>query len=252
MLETTIETLKKLGFTEYEAKAYISLVGFGMATAREIQETSGVPQGRIYSVLRSLSNKNFIEVQEGNPSYFYAENPGTILNKLKTEINESINESIEYLSNLHLNSKPPSPIWVIHSEWGIKNRIKTLIQGADKEIIIIVEDYSLFEWILPELKKLKKRVNVEIYAKSKADFAGTNLRVTEFSEKMEKMYSMMEKVASVEKEKYDHPEPKINMIIDDSTGFFIGKIQGQVEGVVIQVPHFVYAIKTFMKMLEEE
>ena len=85
MLETTIETLKKLGFTEYEAKAYISLVGFGMATAREIQETSGVPQGRIYSVLRSLSNKNFIEVQDGNPSYFYAENPGTILNKLKTE-----------------------------------------------------------------------------------------------------------------------------------------------------------------------
>ena len=99
MLETTIETLKILGFTEYEARAYISLVGFGMATAREIHENSGVPQGRIYSVLRSLSEKNYIEVQEGNPSYFYAENPAVILNKLKTEINNSINESIEYRCN---------------------------------------------------------------------------------------------------------------------------------------------------------
>lgn len=156
MSETVLETLKKLGFTEYEAKVYISLVGFGMATAREIHEHSGVPQGRIYSVLRSLSDKNYIEIQDGNPSYFYAENPGAVLNKLKTEMNTSINKSIEYLSNLHLNSRPPSPIWAIHSEWGIKNRIKTLIQGADKEIIIFVVDYSFFGWIMPELKKLKK------------------------------------------------------------------------------------------------
>ena len=249
MLETAIETLKKLGFTEYEARAYISLVGFGMATAREIHESSGVPQGRIYSVLRSLSDKNFIEVQNGNPSYYYAENPGAILNKLKTEINNSINESIEYLSNLHLNSKPPSPIWAIHSEWGIKNRIKTLVQNADREIVIFVDDYALFGWILPELKKIKKRVHIEIYAKNKEEFAGTNLRVTEYSEKM---HSMMEKAASMKKKGYETPESKITMIIDESTGFFVGKTQGQVTGVIMQVPQLVYTLRAFMRMLEED
>ncbi|MDD4126790.1 MAG: TrmB family transcriptional regulator [Methanomicrobium sp.] len=249
MLETTIETLKKLGFTEYEARAYISLVGFGMATAREIHENSGVPQGRIYSVLKSLSDRNFIEFQEGNPSYYYAENPGAILGRLKTDMNKAIDKSTEYLSNLHLESKPPSMIWAIHSEWGIKNRLKTLIQNADKEIIIFVEDYSLFGWILPELKKLKRKVNVEIYAKNKADFAGTNLRVTEFNEKMN---SMMEKVTSMEKNIHHVPESKITMIIDESTGFFVGKIRNKVTGVIIQVPQFVYTIKTFMKMLAEE
>ena len=249
MSETVLETLKKLGFTEYEAKVYISLVGFGMATAREIHEHSGVPQGRIYSVLRSLSDKNYIEIQDGNPSYFYAENPGAVLNKLKTVMNTSINKSIEYLSNLHLNSRPPSPIWAIHSEWGIKNRIKTLIQGADKEIIIFVVDYSFFGWIMPELKKLKKRVHVEIYAKNKADFAGTNLRVTEFSEKM---YSTMEKVASMEKNAHDDHESKIFILIDESTGFFIGKNQNQITGVVMQEPQLIYTIRSFLKMLGEE
>jgi len=249
MLETTIDTLRKLGFTEYEARAYISLVGFGMATAREIHEASGVSQGRIYSVLRSLSDKNYIEIQNGNPSYFYADNPGATLNKLKTEMNNSINESIEYLSNLHLNSKPPSPIWAISSEWGIKNRIKTLIQGADREIIIFVYDSSLLGWVLPELKKIKRKVNIEIYAKNKDDFAGTNLRVTEFSEKM---YSVMEKVASMKKNVYDVPESKMNILIDESTGFFIGKTQGKITGVIAQLPQLVYAIKAFIKMHEEE
>ncbi|TAJ44064.1 TrmB family transcriptional regulator [Methanofollis fontis] len=249
MRETTIKTLRRLGFTEYEARAYISLVGFGMATAREIHETSGVPQGRIYSVLRSLSDKNYIEIQNGNPSYFYADNPGAILNKLKTEMNNSINESIEYLSNLHLNSKPPSPIWAISSEWGIKNRIKTLIQGADREIIILVYDPSLLGWILPELKKIKRRVNIEIYAKNKDDFAGTNLRVTEYPEKM---YSMMEKVTSMEKNVYGVHEAKMNLLIDESTGFFIGKTQGTVTGVIAQSPQLVYTIRAFMKMLGDE
>jgi sugar-specific transcriptional regulator TrmB len=249
MLEATINTLRKLGFTEYEARAYISLVGFGMATAREIHEASGVPQGRIYSVLRSLSDKNYIEILKGNPSYFYADNPGATLNKLKTEMNNSINESIEYLSNLHLNSKPPSPIWAISSEWGIKNRIKTLIQGADREIIIFVYDSSLLGWILPELKKIKRKVNIEIYAKTKDDFAGTNLRVTEFSEKM---HSVMEKVASMEKSASEAHESGMNILIDESTGFFIGKTQGKVTGVIAQSPQLVYTIKSFMKMLEEE
>lgn len=249
MLDSSIETLRQLGFTEYEAKAYISLVGFGMATAREIHESSGVPQGRIYSVLKSLSEKNFIEVQTGNPSYYYAENPGAILNKLKTEMNNSINELIEYLSNLHLNSRPPSMTWTIHSEWGIKNRIKTLIQGAENEISIFVLDYSLFGWIMPELKKLKKKVNIEIYARNKADFAGTKLKVTEFSKKM---YFHMQKVASMNKDADYIPESHIYMIIDETTGFFIGKVQGEIRGVVVQVPQIVYTIKVFMEMLEEE
>ncbi|MBN2734369.1 MAG: TrmB family transcriptional regulator [Methanomicrobiaceae archaeon] len=249
MFEKVLETLKKLGFTEYEARAYISLVGFGMATAREIHEHSGVPQGRIYSVLRSLSDKNFIEVQDGNPSYYYAENPNAILGRLKSEINESIDKSSEYLSNLHLDSRPPSMLWAIHSEWGIKNRIKTLIQNADKEIFIAVHDYSFFGWILPEIKKVKKKVNVEIYAKNKADFTGTNLRVSEFSDKMN---SLEREIAAIVNKDLPTHHAKLVLIIDESTGFFIGETQGKITGTVIQIPQFVYMIKTMMKMLEND
>ncbi|MDD3406706.1 MAG: TrmB family transcriptional regulator [Methanomicrobium sp.] len=249
MPENTIRTLKNLGFTEYEARAYISLVGYGMATAREIHENSGVPQGRIYSVLKSLSEKSLIEVQDGNPSYYYAENPAAVLGRLKSELNESIDKSAAYLSNLHLDSKPPSMTWVIHSEWGIKNRVKTLIQNAEKEIIFIVDDYSFFRMVGPELKKLKRKINIEIYAKDKSDFTGTNLRVTQFNEKM---LSLFRNVASQKVKNNTNPEGKITMIIDESTGFFIGMLNGRLTGVILQVPQLTYTIKAFLKMLEDE
>jgi sugar-specific transcriptional regulator TrmB len=241
--------LKKLGFTEYEAKAYISLVGFGMATAREIHEHSGVPQGRIYSVLKSLSDKNYIEIQEGNPSYYYAENPGAVLGKLKNDMNVSIDKSIEYLSELHLDSKPPSTIWAIHSEWGIKNRLKTLIQNADREILILVDDYAMFAWIKPELKKVKKKVYIEIYAKNKADFAGTNFRVSEFSENL---INFGRKVSSLTEKTENHPKSTMTLITDEVNGFFVGSRNGKTTGVIIKLPQLTYTLKAFIKMLDEK
>jgi len=51
MQEGIVEGLRKLGLTEYEAKAYAALVGMGEASAREVHELSGVPRTRIYDIL---------------------------------------------------------------------------------------------------------------------------------------------------------------------------------------------------------
>ncbi len=248
MTEKIIATLKTLGFTEYEAKAYISLVGFGMATAREIHEHSQVPQGRIYSVLKSLLDKNYIEMQEGNPSYYYAENPTEILNKLKSEINDSIDETMEYLSNLHLESKPPAMIWVIHSEWGIKNRLKTLIQSAEKSIFIWINDPAIFNWIKPELLKLKRKVNVEIYAEKKSDFVGSKLRINEFNQNHIKLIEEAESIIDFN----DSERNKMILIFDDKAGFSVGKHNGQIMGVSIHIPHIAYMIKSVIKLIGDQ
>ena len=248
MNEKAISTLKTLGFTEYEAKAYISLVGFGMATAREIHEHSQVPQGRIYSVLKSLLDKNYIVMQEGNPSYYYADNPTEILTKLKGELNDSIDETMEYLSNLHLESKPPAMIWVIHSEWGIKNRLKTLIQSSEKSILIWINDPSVFNWIKPELMKLKRKVDVEIYAEKKSDFAGSKLRINEFNRNHFRFIEGAESVVDFG----DTEKNKMVLIFDDKSGFSVGKYNGKVMGVSIQIPQIAYMIKSVIKLLGEE
>ncbi len=44
-MQEILENLKVHGFTEYEAKAYVALVGLGMATAREICEIAAFLRG---------------------------------------------------------------------------------------------------------------------------------------------------------------------------------------------------------------
>jgi HTH-type transcriptional regulator, sugar sensing transcriptional regulator len=42
MNEKNIAGLKRIGFTEYEAKAYLILLNLGQSTAREIADTSEI------------------------------------------------------------------------------------------------------------------------------------------------------------------------------------------------------------------
>ncbi len=44
--------LRDLGLSEYEARAYRSLLGAGPTTAKELSDASGIPIGRVYDVLK--------------------------------------------------------------------------------------------------------------------------------------------------------------------------------------------------------
>jgi len=56
-MEDSVEKLRKIGLTEYEAKAHLSVLRDHVNTATKLSERSGVPRTRIYSVLEALSQK---------------------------------------------------------------------------------------------------------------------------------------------------------------------------------------------------
>lgn len=53
------EALKAFGLNAYEARVYIALLGARLE-AKRVAEESGVPQSRVYDVLRSLGHKGFV------------------------------------------------------------------------------------------------------------------------------------------------------------------------------------------------
>ena len=52
--------LHNLGLTDYEMRAYISLLKAGKLTASELSEVAGVPYSKIYDVLENLEKKGWI------------------------------------------------------------------------------------------------------------------------------------------------------------------------------------------------
>ncbi|MCP8308630.1 MAG: TrmB family transcriptional regulator [archaeon] len=93
-MESVVERLQKIGLTEYEAKAYLSLLKDHINTAAKLSEKSGIPRTRIYSVLESLEHKGWIRIYSGIPLLFKAIDPREVFKKVKKDYDEFL-ESIQ-------------------------------------------------------------------------------------------------------------------------------------------------------------
>jgi len=93
-MESVVEKLRRIGLTEYEAKAYLCLLKDHLNTAARLSEKFGVPRTRIYSVLESLAHKGWIKVYSGVPLLFKAVNPSEVFERIKRDYNDFL-KSVE-------------------------------------------------------------------------------------------------------------------------------------------------------------
>jgi len=84
-MESVVEKLRRIGLTEYEARAYLSLLNDHVVTASKLSEKSGVPRTKIYSVLESLALKGWVKIYSGVPLLFKAVNPEDVFEKIKRD-----------------------------------------------------------------------------------------------------------------------------------------------------------------------
>jgi sugar-specific transcriptional regulator TrmB len=89
-------TLRDLGLSEYEARAYRSLLRTGATTAKELSRSSDVPMGRIYDVLNSLEQYNLVRSQAASrPKKYVAVEPETALDRLLDDKRRELREKAE-------------------------------------------------------------------------------------------------------------------------------------------------------------
>ncbi|MFC6837634.1 TrmB family transcriptional regulator [Halomarina ordinaria] len=98
-------SLRDLGLSEYEARAYRALLTTGPTTAKELSQVSDVPMGRVYDVLNSIEQYNLARSQSASrPKKYIAVEPETALNRLladkKRELDEKEAQYEEIVSDL--------------------------------------------------------------------------------------------------------------------------------------------------------
>jgi sugar-specific transcriptional regulator TrmB len=88
--------LRDLGLSEYEARAYRSLLRTGPTTAKELSQVSDVPMGRIYDVLNGLEQHSLVRSQTaGRPKKYAPVEPDTALNRLFEAKREELRTRID-------------------------------------------------------------------------------------------------------------------------------------------------------------
>jgi sugar-specific transcriptional regulator TrmB len=81
-MDTLLSSLQQLGLTEYESRAYHSLVSLGAADARQLCSHSGVPSSKIYSIMNKFELMGLAEIQQSKPARFKAVDPALGIQRL--------------------------------------------------------------------------------------------------------------------------------------------------------------------------
>lgn len=177
MKENIFDILKNLNFTEYEAKAYLTLLEEAPLTGYAVAKNSGVPRSKIYEVLDSLAMRGDILVSPGNtPQYTPVPAKELIKNRrIKAEKNFELAE--KSLAEFESSVNDRENIWNIMGRDEILDKVKACISSATKRILLEVWEEE-FEELESELRQAAKRgVNVTIiaYGEIVSDFANVYL-----------------------------------------------------------------------------
>ena len=93
MVVNIVENLVKLGFTTYEARAYVALLDSHPATAYEAAKLSGLPTSKIYQVLSRLQEKGMVmEMVEKGRRQFVPLEAGEFVESFRSRVDTTLGE----------------------------------------------------------------------------------------------------------------------------------------------------------------
>lgn len=161
-MEDIVLRLKKLGFNEYEAKSYVSLVKQGPVSAYQVSKESGIPRARIYDVLNNLVEKGIVLREEINDTTRYSPLPVEIfLQKAQSEWQSTYSVISDALRDLETSEKKKdNRVITLKDDKTIMNYCKTLIKKAEKRIVLSLWD-DMYGVLKEELVQAAANVTVQ-------------------------------------------------------------------------------------------
>ncbi len=134
-----LEDIKRLGFTEYEARVYIQLLRQSPATAYEISKNASVPRPNTYHALEALVQRGAVLPVSEVPVRYVAADPRVLFDTIARQANTLCVSLAERLSALAPDSTDQY-VWMARGESAVQDRIDALIAASTESIWIKASD----------------------------------------------------------------------------------------------------------------
>lgn len=165
-----VKGLMRLGFTEYEARAYSSIVSIGEGGIGDISLESGIPRARVYDVMERLAAKGFVEVGVSKPLRYRANDPERVLQGIMDEMKKNTYEVLKRLQEMKKETDRGSfPVWLITQEKGIDARIRELLDSSNKYVTMITSSRSLLLRYAEVISQASERIESTAIIESEAE-----------------------------------------------------------------------------------
>lgn len=157
-MEKLITIMKTYNFTEYETKAYVTLLKLGKVTGYELSKQSSIPRSKIYNVLETLYKKGLVQKNMGEQIYYIA-TPVEEFIKLLSQKTSSDITLIESLLTTHEKSTYDySEILNIDGYENVIFKAKQIVKSAKNELLIQIWKEDLDQEFIELLKEAEGRI----------------------------------------------------------------------------------------------
>jgi sugar-specific transcriptional regulator TrmB len=182
MTSDSIEKLMKIGFSEYEAKAYLALLRESPVTGYKLSQLSGVPRSMIYEVMDKLTARGAAMTLRQSGATKYAPVPAAEffdqLHREHEELTSSLKDELAVLAS----APDLEYVWNIEGQENIMAKAKEMIGQSEAQIYLALlpTTFPALQTALEEA--IERGVRVVIYTTSDLDLQGAQVVVAPLSE----------------------------------------------------------------------
>ena len=136
--KNTVRLLRRLGFGDYEARAYIGLLRGGEMTGYELAKVSGIPRANTYDVLPRLEDRGAV-VRLDSPSgaHYSAVPTSQLVLRLADRFKDDLTAAEKALPDQGEVTKEEYS-WNVDGYRSVVDHARTLVDEAESEIVMAV------------------------------------------------------------------------------------------------------------------
>jgi len=147
--------LQSLGFSDYEARAYIALLQASPATAYEVSKTAGLPRANTYAALESCTQKGAVQPFSQRPVRYVPVDPQQLLARIADDTASRCRQLAISLGKLK-SGEEQEFVWNIQGAEKVNAKISEMIQAAGKHVWIKAHE-SVIDAHHAELREAAER-----------------------------------------------------------------------------------------------
>ena len=138
----TVALLQELGFTKYEARAYLSLVRAGSLNGYALAKASGLPRANVYGVLERLIERGAARRHETRDGVRYqATAPERLIRRLEKGQQQTLAAVRDALVSL-TPAKESDPVFNVHGYKELLVQARMIIDKARVSLLVAIQPHE--------------------------------------------------------------------------------------------------------------
>jgi sugar-specific transcriptional regulator TrmB len=136
MTEQAIIALENLGFSSYEARAYLGLLQENPINGYRLSKITGIPRSRIYETLERLTNKGYAVSYQADPIEYAPLGINELQMHLKEQFDDQLaTAAVEIERMVTMGSS--ENLWNLRGREAIMNRVRGMITRAKRSLYLV-------------------------------------------------------------------------------------------------------------------